>query len=89
MYCAETADLDGIEAISELYVARDAELTPRCEQGALGDIVAGLRLPSAPAALYAAMEAVAPQSIALTLIPYYAWNNRGRGQMSAWLPLYG
>ena len=93
VYCAETADLDGIESISELYVARDAELTPRREQGALGDIVAlrraGLRLPSAPASLYAAMEAVAPQSVALTLIPYYAWNNRGRGRMSAWLPLYG
>ncbi len=48
-----------------------------------------LRLPSAPASLYAEMEAVAPQSVALTLIPYYAWNNRGRGRMSAWLPLYG
>ena len=93
VYCAETADLDGIEAISELYVARDAELAPRREQGALGDIVAlrgaGLRLPSAPASLYAEMEDVAPQSVALTLIPYYAWNNRGRGQMSVWLPLYG
>ena len=48
-----------------------------------------LEAPSAPASLYAAMEAVAPQSVALTLIPYYAWNNRGRGRMSAWLPLYG
>jgi DUF1680 family protein len=26
------------------------------------------------------------KTVTLTLIPYYAWNHRGAGQMTVWLP---
>jgi DUF1680 family protein len=37
--------------------------------------------------LYHELSTVAPQEIALTLIPYFAWANRGASEMSVWLPL--
>ena len=91
VYCAETADLDDIDKITEIYVSRIGELEPCREQGALGDVVTlkgqGLRLKDSPVALYEEAKYEEPQSIPITLIPYYTWNNRGIGQMSVWLPL--
>jgi uncharacterized protein len=40
----------------------------------------------AEALAYDAQGKVMKQEQPLTLIPYYAWANRGRGQMSVWLP---
>ena len=91
VYCAETVDMDNVKTITELYVSRSGDLEPCREQGDLGDVVTlqgqGFRLQDAPEALYEEFKADEPQPIPLTLIPYYAWNNRGRGQMSVWLPL--
>ncbi len=91
VYCAETADMEDVDTITELYVARSTDLQPCRESGALGDVVTlqgqGLRLPGSPVALYEEIRAAEPQPVPLTLVPYYAWNNRGRGQMSVWLPL--
>jgi hypothetical protein len=42
----------------------------------------GLRL-SPPAGLYAA--SIAREPAPLTLIPYYAWANRGKGAMRVWV----
>lgn len=92
VYCAETADLADIDTISELHVPRTAAFTPSREQGELGDIITlkgpGLRLARPDTGLYTEMADIAPQPVDLTLIPYYAWNNRGSSQMSVWLPLY-
>jgi DUF1680 family protein len=30
---------------------------------------------------------VPARAVAITLIPYFAWNNRGEPRMSVWLPL--
>ncbi len=91
VYCAETVDMNDIDTIAELYVSRSGDLEPCREQGDLGDVVTlkgqGLRLQDSPEALYDEFKAEEPQPIPLVLIPYYAWNNRGRGQMSVWLPL--
>ena len=37
------------------------------------------------AGLYAEAAPVKEQEAALTFIPYYAWNNRGEGEMSVWV----
>ena len=91
VYCAETTDMDDIETITELYVSRSGDLEPCREQGDLGDVVVlrgqGLRLKDAPVTLYEEIKVEEPQPVPLALVPYYAWNNRGRGQMSVWLPL--
>ncbi len=92
VYCAETADLLGVTDITSLYVTRSTAFTPKRAQGILGDVVIlqgqGLHLPTATTSLYGELEEAVPTSVPLTLIPYYAWNNRGSGQMSVWLPLY-
>jgi hypothetical protein len=37
--------------------------------------------------LYREFRPTTPRPIRLTLIPYYAWGNRGRSEMTVWLPL--
>lgn len=36
-------------------------------------------------ALYAAYAPAKEQEVTLTFVPYYAWNNRGEGEMSVWV----
>lgn len=43
--------------------------------------------PWGPRQLYRVLPAAAGREIDLTLIPYFAWDNRGLGDMSVWLPL--
>ena len=38
-------------------------------------------------ALYRPIGSLAPNPVRATLVPYYAWDNRGWGEMSVWLPL--
>lgn len=35
--------------------------------------------------LYADYSPAAPSEVTLTFVPYYAWNNRGEGEMSVWV----
>ena len=37
--------------------------------------------------LYATYSVGAEQGLALTLVPYFAWNNRGLAEMTVWMPL--
>lgn len=47
--------------------------------------VPGVRLPvTADEGLYGDYIPVRGSEVALTLIPYYAWNNRGEGEMQVW-----
>ncbi len=91
VYCAETTDQDEIDKITELYVSRSGNMESCREQWALGDVVTlkgqGIRLKEPFGALYEEFKDQEPQPIPITLIPYYAWNNRGMSQMSVWLPL--
>ena len=41
--------------------------------------------PPGDAPLYAPWQAEETQEIPIVLVPYFAWNNRGRGQMRVWL----
>ncbi|MCM1118381.1 MAG: glycoside hydrolase family 127 protein [bacterium] len=48
--------------------------------------VPGKRLiPSESGALYRAAQPVREEDVTLRMIPYYAWNNRGEGEMSVWV----
>ncbi len=42
-------------------------------------------LPSEGAELYHAAQPVREQDVTLRMVPYYAWNNRGEGEMSVWV----
>ena len=60
VYCAETADLPGIDDITGLYVTRTTAFTPHREQGPLGKVVVlrgqGVHVPTVAGSLYAEVE---------------------------------
>lgn len=84
VYCLESADNSA--PLSGLYLSGTVEALP-FDESLLGGVVAlkaeGLRR-TAGAALYDSGEP-RYEPVVLTAIPYYAWANRGLGEMSVWI----
>jgi DUF1680 family protein len=80
VYCAEGVDNDGpVQRFSiERLPEPSAVVTERIERGVLENVVK-ISFPA---------NEVGPRGGApeLTLVPYYAWNNRGNGSMIVWIP---
>lgn len=89
VYCAESVDLPkGVELENVSLPATFAPVATY-KKGLLGGVVtiegsAHVRKPLG-AGLYASAAAPAAKEFPLTLIPYYAWNNRGVGDMTVWI----
>jgi uncharacterized protein len=82
VYCAEGADHDG--RALDLVLPDDARLTPVSQPNVLGGITV-LRGPGQR--ITTGADGVRRSEPAeLTLVPYYAWNHRGAGPMTVWLP---
>jgi len=92
VYCLESVDLPKGIAIEDVRLPRNARWKVRHESNLLHGVTvletqAQVVSPSAnPASLYRPMSAAKSQSMTLRLIPYYAWCNRGAGEMTVWLP---
>ncbi len=93
VYCLESADLPSDVSIFEVFAPTEMQLTPRLEKELLG----GLTVLQGKArrvyedsqddnSLYSEIGDEREEDIDITLIPYYAWNNRGVGEMTVWLP---
>lgn len=93
VYCAESPDNPGV-SILDLELA-SGDFTPTFEEDKLGGVVtlkgsgltADVTAPRGP--LYRQVGAVEPVRLAptpVTLIPYYAWANRGPASMTVWMP---
>jgi hypothetical protein len=87
VYCAEGADNPG--GVLNLRVKRDAE--PRLLPFSSGELsgvqklsVAGRRVLDTDC-LYGD-ERPQEEDCDITLVPYYAWSNRGENEMRVWLP---
>ncbi|MBI2924133.1 MAG: glycoside hydrolase family 127 protein [Verrucomicrobia bacterium] len=78
VYCVEAVDHGG--SVTQLALPDAAKFTPEFRADLLGGVTV-LR-----------GEALAKRSdgtnkkVALTAVPYYAWNHRGPGEMAVWLP---
>lgn len=89
VYCLEQAD-NGAN-LHELVLPADVSLEAKYEAGRLGGIVViaadGLREDTAnwPGGLYSSEAAPGLKKEKVTFIPYYAWANRGEGEMSVWI----
>ncbi|GAA0137834.1 glycoside hydrolase family 127 protein [Paenibacillus sp. YSY-4.3] len=91
VYCLEQAD-NGAN-LHEIVLPANAKLEAKYEDGLLGGIVTitaqGLRQDDAkwPGGLYSTEAEAVPalQEEKVTFIPYYAWANRGEGEMSVWV----
>ncbi|KAA9108146.1 glycoside hydrolase family 127 protein [Microbacterium rhizomatis] len=92
VYCLESADLPEGVLLEQAALARGASFTP-IETAINGHRVIALKteltvLPiDETAGLYEDLADAPLRTVTARLIPYYAWGNRGPGEMSVWLPL--
>jgi hypothetical protein len=80
VYCAEWPDNDG--RVSNLVLADGTPLAPEPNPGLLGGIVV---VKGEAEALSEKAGKLITEKKPLVLIPYYAWANRGKGEMAVWL----
>jgi hypothetical protein len=83
VYVAEWPDNPGGK-VRNLVLADDAALSARFQPALLGGVTAISGTSTALA--YDAQGRVTRRTQPFTAIPYYAWANRGRGEMIVWLP---
>lgn len=92
VYCLESADLpDGID-IGDVLLPVNAKWEATHKPDLLGGVTVletdGIALPGTAAtpSLYRPARSSGARPFRLRLVPYYAWCNRGPGDMSVWLP---
>jgi DUF1680 family protein len=91
VYCLESVDVPEDVKLSEIVLPHDIELTPRVGEGVLRDIVVltGTALVKREGdwsrQLYREFRPHSAKNLDMTLIPYYAWDNRGVSEMTVWM----
>lgn len=91
VYCLESPDLPAGVRVLDVRVPRDAKLSARWEKDVAGGVmVVEGKGPASPAGewsgrLYRDVDAAGGREIDLKLVPYFAWGNRGKSEMSVWL----
>ena len=94
VYCLESADLSGSKSINEIALERHAPLKPvACSTlpGITAIKTRGVRTAAGDWAgkLYRDVADVRREEIEISLVPYFAWDNRGSGEMTVWMPVVG
>ncbi|MBZ0258428.1 glycoside hydrolase family 127 protein [bacterium] len=93
VYCLESNDLPKEAKISDIFIPNDIDFTSRYESGFLGGITVlegTVFLQSQTdwkQALYQEHRSLKRTEINARFIPYFSWGNRGKSEMSVWLPL--
>lgn len=93
VYCLESTDLPAGVALENVCVRPTDKLKARYEKDLLGGVAVLEGRADAidgdpwEECLYRPISPRKPRAIDLRLIPYYAWDNRGRSEMSVWLPV--
>jgi DUF1680 family protein len=80
VYCAEWPDNDG--RVSNLVLPDGATLAAEARPDLLNGVVV---IKGEAEALSEKAGKIVSEKKAVTLIPYYAWANRGKGEMTVWL----
>ena len=92
VYCLENMDIANGEKIDNVLIPADIKLTPKkitIEGSPIVALEGKARLASATSwegVLYRPVVQ-AEKTVDIRLIPYYAWGNRGKGEMTVWMPL--
>ncbi len=93
VYCLESPDLPEGVGVDDVAIVAGAKWTPRRDKDLLDGaaVLDGeahvMQSPDWTDRLYQRWEPASEKRIRVTLIPYYAWANRGISQMTVWLPL--
>ena len=93
VYCLESSYLPPGSKVWEIVIPRDIRLTPRYGEDVLDGVmvlegIAYRVQQDGQNKLYREIAKKTPEEVPITLIPYYAWSNRGICEMTVWLPLY-
>ena len=92
VYCLESPDLPSGVKISDVRVPADLRLTARYDRRLLNGVVVleGKALAQSQTdwsgKLYREMSSVESKPFNVKFIPYSVWQNRGRSEMTVWLP---
>jgi DUF1680 family protein len=89
IYCIESFDTDGIKNFEGLSISDKAVFKPEFKKDLLGGITVlktNALIESVNDDLYSVIDDEELKSIDIQLIPYFAWNNRGIGEMEVWIP---
>jgi len=92
VYCVESADLPKGTRLNDVLVNFNADFIARYDRNFLGGVAflqgTGWARPAGnwENTLYREARPARLQPFKLRLVPYFAWNNRGAGEMSVWLP---
>ncbi|HAO45671.1 MAG TPA: six-hairpin glycosidase [Chitinophagaceae bacterium] len=82
MYCAEWADNNG--RTSNIIIPAKTDFSTQFREGKLNGIMQ--LTASVPVLWIRSNESVMTEVTPVTLIPYYSWANRGKGEMMLWFP---
>jgi DUF1680 family protein len=92
VYCLESADLPAGLRVGEISIPSDIRLTAIYDGRLLGGVVALHGAAKARKAgdwqgrLYRKSQESPAIPVRIRLVPYYAWGNRGKGEMTVWIP---
>ena len=92
VYCLESADLSAGVRVGEVSLPPDLRFTARRDPQLLGGVVALQGTAQARKAgdwsgrLYRELKESTATPVNIRLVPYYAWGNRGKGEMTVWMP---
>lgn len=92
VYSLESSDLPEQTSLFAISIPSDIELTPVRNQIDNTQIVALQGMADLTPqqnwdGLYREISNKAPEKVQIKLVPYYAWGNRGIGDMTVWMPL--
>jgi DUF1680 family protein len=92
VYCLESADLPEGAKVSDVYLPSDIEFTATYRPDLLGGVTtvegqALLRADNLGNELYLPVGRPKWKKENIRLIPYYAWANRGKSDMTVWMPV--
>ncbi len=92
VYCLEGVDLPDDVSILDVYAPDEMCLTAKREDDLLGGVVTingaarHITERNGSNALYLEAGKEQEADLDITMVPYYAWNNRGINEMTVWLP---
>lgn len=92
VYCLENIDIEGGKRIDDVLIPAEIQWTPKritIEGSPIVALEGTARLAGNDSwnnTLYRAVSK-ADKTVNIRLIPYYAWGNRGKTEMTVWMPL--
>jgi DUF1680 family protein len=92
VYCLESVDLPAGVRVLDVSISRSTPLTAQRGKDLGGVMMIEGKGVATSAGdwsdqLYRDLSTAPEREFHLVLIPYYAWDNRGKSEMSVWLPL--